>query len=433
VGFANTSLSLFGFYYSLLGLLAFCFLIFVALSSLGRHKIGGTHAVTHHSRIAWLTMLFSTGMGAGLLLRAVQEPLYYYQNSLQGMNSQVDALKMTFYHWGFTPWTFYALFGLFFSFLGSGPHLSFSWPAKWLVIFSTLLGLISAIPLGSVQVLNGLNHVYKMSAPSEISILVALLIVVISWFSAVSGLKKGLRILSHINVALACFLMVWIFMVGNPIETTLLFLKSFLAYSRDFFSLSLNIGSQKSDQNFLISWTYFYWAFWLSWAPFTGLFIAKISRGRSLREFVLFVLLIPSTATFLWFSVFASNAFLLEKKNLEMLQSIYNSVFIFLEAYRFHGVLQTIALVNVVTFLITSLDSALVVLADLIDLEGVNQYKKIVFIFASFIFLSCFFLLLINSENLLNVISQSLILLAMPVSLWGAYCLWRLLQVFKKL
>lgn len=425
------TLHVFGFFYNLLGFLSFVFLVLLCFLPAGKIKLGPHKPA--YNRISWVTMLYSTGMGAGLLLRAVQEPLYYFQHPPIGEGSEIQALKYTFHHWGFTAWSFYGLFGLFCSYFyynskkhkyaalfgnTESKHPVVAGGVRFFIIISTLLGVIAALTLGATQWAHGLNYLTDIPLSTLLVSLVVLGLVGIATLSALSGLRKGVQLLSNINVFLAIFVMIGVLFAGEYTRSGILFGQAFWAYLVDFVPVSLNTGAHKVQESFLMDWTYFYWAFWISWAPFTGLFIAKVSAGRSLREFVFFVLLAPSLGSFLWFSVYSSEAFYLASKGVDLRQfdSIYNSFFVFLGNYKLGLVFQWILLINIATFLITSLDSAFLILADLVENPKPKSTNRRIFIYAFTTLAIATLLVLSGQEKLLATVSQLLILSAAPIS-----------------
>ncbi len=317
----------FGGFYLFLGIAAVVIMLLLALSPIGKIKLG--EGVPEYSWFSWIAMLYSTGMGAGLLLRAVQEPVFYFSNPpRESTLSPADfALEYTFFHWGFTPWAFYGLFVLVIAYnlfakkrtiLSSAilpDRFSQSMGAVAMDTFTiicTLLGVVAAVGLGSRQLLDAIGYWTGIEGVSSGQAIVPVLIVCgLATSSAYLGVNKGIRILSDLNIGLAIGLMVFTIWVGSNGLIIGAFFRAFGAYLQEFIPMSLNLGKQKVSHQFLTAWTYFYWAFWLAWAPFTGVFIARISKGRTIRSFVTGTLLIPSLGTFFWFSIFGSNAFLL--------------------------------------------------------------------------------------------------------------------------
>jgi glycine betaine transporter len=425
----------FGFYYLLLGIFAVLVLIFLAFSKWGKTQLGSDKA--EYGWFSWIAMLYSTGMGAGLLLRAVQEPVYYFQNPPRDSSlSQAGfALEYTFFHWGLTPWAFYGLFGLLMAYImhiKKDKALSSSiLPSAYqnsptgvlmnvLTIICTLLGVVAALGLGGRQLLQALGYVNGIETQPLQAIYIVILISFLATGSALLGLSKGIRNLSNFNIGLATLLLGLVAVFGIQQAVNFEFFGILGTYLYEFIPMSLNLWKFEVSQDFLKDWTYFYWAFWLAWAPFTGIFIARISKGRSIREFVLAVLIIPTLGTFLWFTTFGQNAFQLlsiGEANWQDFESIYTGIFIFLDYFPLAALTKTMTLVLVFTFLITSVDSAIFVLSMFSDGGNPEPSKRFRWIWGMMIGLFTIGLILIGKEALLESVSQLLIVFALPFSL----------------
>ncbi|MFT5752408.1 MAG: glycine betaine transporter [Flavobacteriales bacterium] len=390
----------FGTFYLWLGLGCFCFILAISLSPFGKRKLGPKDALPEFSRGAWIAMLYSAGMGAGILLRAVQEPVFMLQNPpiQTGSAIEIIALEYTFYQWGFTAWAFYGLFALilgYYLYNSKTPALisatlgDFSKPSRakrfWkdsidvLTIVTTVFGLIGAIALGTTQINGGLNHIFDSEFGIETTIGLVVLISVLAFISVWSGMHKGIKMISSWNIWITLAILVFIFAQSDVMSVLGNFGKSLYHYVLDFIPLSIAKAPFDPGKEFLTDWTYYYWAFWLAWAPFTGVFIARISKGRTIRELLIGVLLIPSIGTFFWFSVFGTSAFqLIESWGTYSNEfgNVFSSIFVFFENYPMAGVLNMITLVLLVSFLITSVDSAVFVLSMFTDQGTGNPSKK---------------------------------------------------------
>jgi glycine betaine transporter len=422
----------FGYYYLLLGFGAVLVLVLLAFSSWGKIKLG--HSKPEYGWLSWIAMLYSTGMGAGLLLRAVQEPVYYFANPPRAtdLEAGVFALQYTFFHWGLTPWAMYGLFGLLIGYNmyvnNKGVRTSDALSPRFqktglaaivdaLTIICTLLGVVAAVGLGSTQLLEGISLSFEV--PKAFVYLLVLLICFVATGSAMMGVGRGIRKLSNLNILMALVLLSSALIAGvaggwltNLVEATVF-------YFRDFIPMSLNLGGEKVSQTFLTDWTYFYWAFWLSWAPFTGVFIARISRGRTIRTFIIGTLLVPALGTFIWFSVFGTAAFgLIESGEIvsEAFESIYSALFNFLSFLPFSQFLKTLATVLVFTFLLTSVDSAVYVLSMFSDNGSSSPRLKFRIGWGVGILLFTATVIYIGADQLLQAVSQLLILCALPFS-----------------
>lgn len=379
----------FGKLYLVLGLFIVVYLLVIGFSPLGKIKLGSSSP--EYSTPSWLAMMYSTGMGAGIILRAVQEPIFMMKHpNLQiSRPSEIHGLEMTFYHWGFTAWGFYGLFALFIAYLlfvkkkniqlsQIIPKLSNSFSTKLidlLVILTTVFGVVSAVALGIRQVEGGINFITESTLGVYLSIILCVLIFSFAIFSSIKGLSNGIRRLSNVNIILTLLLLAYV-MFNSDISLILSNLwQSVLALLQDFIPLSLAIGEFNFSEQFLSDWTYYYWAFWLAWAPFTGIFIARISKGRSIRQLILGVLIVPSLGSFLWFTSFGTSA--IELINADVVSSfafdnVFTSTFVLLEQFPLGFYAVILAILLLLGFLITSADSAIFVLGMFSDLTKIN-------------------------------------------------------------
>lgn len=427
------SLEIFGGFNLVLGLASVLILLAIAFSPFGKKKFGTEKP--EYSWLSWIAMLYSTGMGGGMLLRAVQEPVFYYTNPprISPLSTGEFALEYTFFHWGFTPWAFYGLFGLVIGYNlydRNGTILSSSILAKayqktiWatmidvLTIICTVIGVVAGVGLGSRQLLDALSYWTGIeSFTSGNTIWLVVLVCSISTFSAFLGVNKGIKIISNINIGLASLLLVFTWLVGSELMVFGMFFKALGQYLLDFIPMSLNLGYQKVSHEFLTDWTFFYWAFWLAWAPFTGVFIARISKGRTIRQFVIGTLIVPALGTFLWFSVFGSNAFRLIENGeatTDSFSSIFSAIFNFFSLYPYSDFSNAVATVLVFTFLVTSVDSAIFVLSMFTDEGKTEPNRRYRLFWGIAILMFTASVILIGKDQLLQSVSQLLILFALP-------------------
>src|SRR5690606_23412079 len=305
--------------------------------------------------LSWVAMLYSTGMGGGLMLRAVQEPVFYFQNPPRetDIDPRTFALEYTFFHWGFTPWAFYGLMALIVSYniyIKNGSALSSSallgrlnhpWLAgvlDLLTVLSTLFGVVAGVGLGSRQLLEAISYWTGADLATDLVIIPIFLVSAIAMLSAYFGVRKGISLLSNLNIGGAATLLLFTWVMANSWEAVTSFFAGLGAYLMDFFPMSLNSGESKVEEAFLKDWTYFYWAFWLSWAPFTGVFIARISKGRTIRELIVGTLLVPALGTFFWFAVFGTSGMALIESgaaDTTEFSSIYSSLFNYFSHFPF--------------------------------------------------------------------------------------------------
>jgi len=358
-------------------------MIFIAFSRLGSIRLGGKNAVPDFSRISWFSMLFSAGMGIGILFWSVAEPIYHFMEPPYGGGSAVEtakiAMKMTFLHWGLHPWGIYALVGMalaFFAFnrklplairsifyplLGDKVHGIWGDVIDVLAVLATLFGLATSLGFGVQQVNAGLNHLFGIPDNTGIQVVLVAVITFAATLSVVSGIDKGVKRLSQMNINLGAILLVFLLLFGPSVLILDSFVQNLGVYLTDFFNTSFWTESYQ-DSNWQNSWTVFYWAWWISWSPFVGMFIARISKGRTVREFVLSVLIIPSLLTFLWITAFGGSAIYIEMENMGRIagpvkENVAVAIYYLLEQFPFSWITNFAAIVLVISFFVTSSDS----------------------------------------------------------------------------
>lgn len=363
---------------------------FLGLSRYGDIKLGPDHAQPDFSYHSWFAMLFSAGMGIGLMFFGVAEPVMHYLSPPVGTPETVEAakqaLRLTFFHWGLHAWAIYAIVALilaFFSYrhglpltlrsalypiIGDRIYGPIGHAVDIFAIIGTVFGVATSLGYGVLQVNAGLNHLFGIPVNETVQVILIVVITALATLSVVSGLDKGIRILSEINLSLALLLLVLVLLLGP----TVLLLKSFVentgGYLSELVSKTFNLYAyEPKSSNWLGGWTLLYWGWWLSWSPFVGMFIARVSRGRTIREFVTGVLFVPAGFTLLWMTVFGNSAiYLIMTKGATDLadtvqQDVALALFNFLEHFPFSSVLSFIAMAMVIVFFVTSADSGAMV------------------------------------------------------------------------
>ncbi|MFV8281924.1 BCCT family transporter [Christiangramia marina] len=431
----------FGTFYLWLGLGCVLFLLIIAISKIGRIRLG--KSPPEYDRLSWIAMLYSAGMGAGILLRAVQEPVFMFMNPpiATGSAPEIISLEYTFYQWGFTAWAFYGLFALIIAYSlfveKQDIRLSSSFKVfhsnRWgksidiLTILTTVIGLVAAIGLGTSQIEGGISHLQSKD-PGDLltNLFLVLIICVLAFFSAWAGVNKGIKRISNWNIYITISLLLFVFVLGNIPEIISNFLNSLYHYVFDFIPLSLAGGNLDPGKQFLTDWTYYYWAFWLAWAPFTGVFIARISKGRSIRELIFGVLLIPSLGSFFWFSIFGTSAFeFIEDAGTysNEFSNVFTSVFIFFENYPLPAVSSLVVILLLISFLVTSVDSAIFVLSMFTDKGNTEPKKKYRLVWAVLIFIFCEAIIVLGhtkpDSNVLTAMQKFLIISSLPFAIFS--------------
>ncbi len=417
-------------------------MLVVAFSRFGKQKLGRPEDVPEFSRWAWIAMLYSAGMGAGILLRAVQEPVFMQQNPpiQTGASAETIALEYTFYQWGFTAWAFYGLFALIIGYYLFTKKRSALMSASIqsltkhklpthgidiLATVTTVFGLVGAVGLGTTQINGGLNHITQGNFGLWTTIGITGCIALLAFLSVWKGMHKGIKRISTLNIWITLAILIYIFVQSDMVAVVSAFAKAVSHYLKDFIPLSLALGAYNPGEAFLTDWTYYYWAFWIAWAPFTGIFIARISRGRSIRELVLGVLIIPAMGTFFWFSVFGDSAFTLIEQwgsyNNEF-GNVFSSIFVFFENYPLAGVLNSITIILLISFLVTSVDSAVFVLSMFTDNGNPEPKRRHRLIWSVGIALFAIAMLLLGNArpdiDVLQALQKLLIITSLPFALF---------------
>lgn len=438
-------LSTFTPFYLWLGFLIVVLSVILIFLPFSKQRLGNEKA--EYSWFSWIALLYSTGMGSGLLLRAVQEPVYYLNHSpIQSTNLQSTALQYTFFHWGLTPWSFYSLFGLIVahnlynnkahSFLEAIIPQNKSKILKdsfnIFIILITIVGVVASLGLGTGQFIGGINSYFTINLGTNYLLFCILFVGIIATLSALTGIQKAIKLLADFDMIVSLALLVFIALF---LDYNHFFSQTFTAfkdYVIGFPQMSLSLGKYKVSDSFLKDWTVFYWAFWLAWVPFTGIFIARISKGRTIRQFLIATILIPTLATVIWFAVFGNKVFeIMAEQGVyhQQFDSIFTSLFNFLRFFPFSEFTIFITAILVLIAIINSVDSAIFVVSMFSDNGSENPSKMHKLLWGIIITATAIGLTAVGSENLLNAISNLLIIMAFPFS--GVY-LYTIIQFIAK-
>ncbi len=372
------------------------------VTPLGRVRIGGTEATPDYSYAGWLAMLFAAGMGIGLVFFGVSEPMSHFSSALGGVNIEngvrtdwaplggavgdtdaASALGMaaTIYHWALHPWSIYALLALglaIFSFNKGLPLTmrSIFYPLfgervwGWvghiidiLAVVATVFGLATSLGYGASQAATGLNFLFGVPMTDTTQVVLIVVITALALISVVAGLDSGVKRLSEINMILAAMLLFFVIIVGPTMAILTGFFDNIASYITNIPALSMPF--EREDVNYSQGWTAFYWAWWISWSPFVGMFIARVSRGRSVREFIICVILIPSTVCVLWMTAFGGTA--ISQYVNDGYEAVFNAelplkLFAMLDVMPFAEITSVVGIILVVVFFITSSDSGSLVI-----------------------------------------------------------------------
>ncbi len=365
--------------------LVFLFCVFVMVSPMGRLRIGGREAKPDFSTASWLAMLFSAGIGIGLMFWGAAEPLAYYTDwfgtplGVEAGSEQARelALSATIFHWGINAWSVYAVVGLALAYFAFSKGLPLTvrsafypllgervwgWPGHiidLLAVIATLFGLATSLGLGAQQISSGLNYLFGIEANVTLQILIIAFITSIAIVSVVRGLDGGVKVLSNINMVVAAVFLLFVLIAGPTLAIFASMADNTVNYFRDFLPLTAWWG--REDTEWFHGWTVFYWAWWISWSPFVGMFIARVSKGRTVREFLFAVIFVPLVVTVVWFSTFGEVALLQNDNGVGALADGVGDVslvlFQMLEHFPFAAVASFVAVVLVLIFFVTSSDS----------------------------------------------------------------------------
>ncbi len=368
------------------------FVVLLAVSGYGQIKLGPDHSEPDYSYLSWFAMLFSAGMGIGLMFFGVAEPVMHFVDppveEAGSMAAAREAMKITFFHWGIHAWAIYALVALalaYFSFRHRLPlairsalypligDRIYGWPGHVVdtfAVLSTMFGVATSLGIGVLQINAGLNYLFDVPEGLYSQIILIGVITLIATVSVVLGLDRGIRRLSELNLVLAAVLLVFVLIVGPTAMLLQTSVQNTGTYLSDIVYRTFNLYAYE-PRDWIGGWTLFYWGWWIAWSPFVGMFIARISRGRTIREFVLGVLCVPVGFTFIWLTVFGNTAIsLVQGEMLEGVSGLADQVleneaialFAFLENFPWAGLMSLVATMLVVTFFVTSSDSGSLVI-----------------------------------------------------------------------
>ncbi|MGP4062176.1 glycine betaine uptake BCCT transporter [Halobacillus sp. H74] len=384
----------FGWFYLLSATGFLIFAIFLVFSKYGKLKLGKPEDEPEYPYITWFAMLFSAGMGIGLVFWGAAEPLSHFHTpplvDQEGMSEEAaqSAMKYTFFHWGLHPWAIYAVLALalaYFKFRKDAPGVisaaltpvlgekrvkgPIGTLIDFIAVFATIFGVATSLGLGALQISSGLAFtVDGLEDTFGLQLAIIGVVTVLFMISAMTGLNKGIKYLSNTNIVLALLLMLFMLFAGPTNFIMDYFTTTFGSYVRDLPYMSFRLTPFAKDTTWVQDWTIFYWAWWISWAPFVGTFIARVSRGRTIREFVLGVLLVPTIFGALWFSVFGGTAISLEFfDGVDIYSDVSElgtevALFSMMEHVPLGMIMSIIGLLLISTFFVTSADSATFVL-----------------------------------------------------------------------
>ncbi|QKE83996.1 BCCT family transporter [Arthrobacter sp. NEB 688] len=436
------------------------FSAFLAVSRYGNIKLGADDSVPEFSTFSWVSMMFATGMGIGLMFYGVAEPLTHLNTPPLGLAAPGSdeaahlAMEYTFFHWGFHPWSMYAVIGLTIAYFayrkGSGNLISAAFRPllgdrvdgaagkgiDTLAILATLFGSATSLGLGALQITGGLADVFGQDGYGTTAAVVVIAVLTLCFVvSAVSGIDKGIKWLSNANAVAAALLALFLFVVGPTVFILSTFTESIGGYLTHLPTMSFRTGVFGGSE-WLNGWTIFYWAWWVSWTPFVGMFIARISKGRTIRQFVVFVIAIPSLVSFVWFSILGGAAFDLQLTKGEDMKALVdsgleNTLFGTLREYPVASVTVALAVFLIAIFFVTGADSASIVMGMLSQGGDEEPRRSLVVFWGVATGAVATVLLVSGGEDGLGALQTGVIIIGFPflmVLIALCFSLWKALR-----
>jgi len=363
------------------------FCLFLIVLPVGKIRIGGEDAVPDFSRLSWFAMLFAAGMGIGLMFWSVAEPVGYFTDWFgtpldSGAGDARSALGATMYHWGLHPWAIYGVVALALAFFSYNKGLPLTIRSTFypllgervwgpvghvidvLAVLATMFGLATSLGLGARQAAGGMEFLFGISSGLMTQIVIITAVTSMALLSVLRGLHGGVRVLSNLNMVLALVLLLFVILAGGLMTFFANFATTVTGYAQNILPLSNPVG--RDDDVFYHNWTIFFWAWWISWSPFVGMFIARVSRGRTVREFLTAVLLVPVVVTMIWMSAFGGSGLEQVKAGVGQLSGGIGesslALFQMLENMPFASITTLLAITLVLVFFVTSSDSGSLVI-----------------------------------------------------------------------
>jgi len=418
------------------------FVLWLALGKFGNIPLGCDDEEPEFRTISWVAMMFSAGMGIGLMFFGVAEPLTHFATPPPGTGAPGNpdavqtAMATTLFHWTLHPWAIYAVVGLSIAYgvyrrgrmqlissafeplLGDRANGMGGKVIDMLAIFATLFGSAASLGLGALQIRSGLHIVAGVSETGNMVLVVIITVLTVAFvLSAVSGVARGIQWLSNINMVLAITLALFVFVVGPTVFILNLLPTSLGSYFQDLAMMSARTGAEGADvDTWLQSWTIFYWAWWISWTPFVGMFIARISRGRTIRQFVTGVLLVPSVVSLVWFAVFGGAAINVQQNGVDLAGegSIEQQLFSLLDQYPIAVIASVLVMVLVAIFFVSGADAASIVMGSLSERGTIKPSRGTVIFWGVAMGAVALVMLLVGGEDALTGLQTITIIAALP-------------------
>ncbi len=442
----------FGWLYLWAVLAMVMFSLFLAFSRYGNLKLGNEDDEPEFSLGAWFAMLFAAGMGIGLVFWGVAEPMSHYGAAPPGIvsgtpNAAAAAMRYSFFHWGLHPWAVYSVVALAIAFfqyrrqssaLVSSSTSALPWrPIRkmaglfnGLAVIATAFGVAASLGMGALQINSGLGAVFGLTVSKSAQVAIIVITTALFVASAVTGVTRGIKWLSSFNMMIAALLTLMVFLLGPTVAIVDTFTNTLGTYISDLVRMSLHMTPFR-ESGWIGGWTVFYWAWWISWSPFVGLFIARVSHGRTIREFIAVTVLAPSLTAFVWFSVFGGTALHMEIwQGIPIAEAVRADVstalFSMFGAMPLGSVMSVIGTLLVLVFFVTSGDSATLVLGMMSTGGNPNPPAKIKVVWGVLVAGIAISLLLtggikaVQTATIVFALPFTLVILLMAIALWRA-------------
>ncbi|GBF76764.1 hypothetical protein PA598K_05251 [Paenibacillus sp. 598K] len=449
--------STFGWFYLTATFLFLLFAIFLIFSPASRIKLGRDHDEPRYPFFTWLAMLFSAGMGIGLVFYGVAEPIYHYIDPPEGLTGETPAaaraaLRYSFFHWGLQPWAIYTVIALAIAYTqfrkgGTGLISATFRPLlghrvdgllgkgiDTLAAVATAFGVATSLGLGTLQINGGLDYVFGIPNTTTVNLIIIVIVTALFLLSAISGLDRGIRYLSNLNLSIAGLLALFVLITGPTLFIMDALTTTVGSYLNNLVTMSF-LMTPFSQGTFVGDWTIFYWAWWIAWAPFVGSFIARVSKGRTIREFVVGVLLVPTVLSMFWFSVFGGTALHMEIfEGLPIAEAVSSdmtsALFVTLEQLPWGMIISIVAILLITMFFVTSADSATFVLGMLTSQGTENPRTGIKIIWG--ILMSGIAGALLFTETGLGGLQTASLVIALPFTIILLLMMYSLYKALKR-
>lgn len=457
-GILTTFSTDFGWFYLLTVSFFIAFLLYLALSKFGKIRLGKDNDRPQYTTFSWFFMLFAAGMGIGLVFWSVAEPLSHYITPALGDGRTTaaasEAMRASFTHWGIHPWAIYGIFGLplaYHEFRKDTPALFSSClnplfkkekskiktilgkAVDILAVIATIFGVATSLGLGAMQINSGLHYVFGIPYGNAVMFAIIAIATVLFLISSTSGIDKGIKGLSDFNIVLMVVLLIFIFAVGSTLFVADFFVDTMGKYLSSLLATSFWTDPFKESNGWLNGWTIFYWAWWMSWGPFVGGFIARISKGRTIREFVIGTMLCPMIFCCLFIAIMGGNAIHLDMSGVTgiaeaMEENISYALFALLEQLPLAKITSLAAIVLLAIFFITSADSSTFICASMTSKGSKNPSKAIIVVWGIFEGIVAAILLYTGGLNAVQSVS---IAIALPLMILGIFLAVALVKALK--